>query len=104
MFKMLRVPELAELDLPAVPDETPVTTRSPACTPETICVFTPSLIPVCTGTELTLPLRMTLTLPLAMAPVGTSTVLSTCWVMIVTVAVMLGSSWTSVWSTEIRTV
>src|SRR5689334_20328595 len=87
-----------------VPDETPVTTLSPAWSPETICVFTPSLIPVCTGTVTGEPFRSTLTLPLETAPLGTSTTLSADCVMIATVAVMSGSSWTLFGSTAISTV
>jgi hypothetical protein len=107
---MLRVPDededpLAELALPELPDETPVTTWSPAFIPETIWVFTPSVIPVTTVTGVTVPLRNTFTFePDEIATFGTSTTLSADWVMIVTVAVMLGSSCTSIGSTEISTV
>ena len=83
---------------------TPVTTWSPGCSPLTICVLTPSVIPVCTCTATGDPLRSTLTLPFVMAALGTTTALSAESVMMVTVAVISGSNCTVVGSTEIRTV
>ena len=77
MPKMLEDP-LDEPDrVEPLPVDMPVTTRSPGCKPEMICVFTPSLIPVWTVTGVTVPLRMTVTLPLAeIAAFGTSTTFS----------------------------
>jgi hypothetical protein len=79
-------------------------------------VFVPSLLPVWIATGTGDPLRMTTTRvpPLELCPrawlcayeiaeFGTSTALSSCSVTIVTVAVMLGSSRTSVGSTPTST-
>src|SRR5579864_4900802 len=90
-------------DLLELPELTPVITWSPGWTPEMICVLTPSLIPVWTATDTGAPFRSTLTLPLLMAAFGTSIALSADWAMMLTVAVISGSSWTSVGSTVIST-
>src|SRR5262249_25732383 len=101
--KMLDPPELDE-DAFDEPETVPVTTRSPAWRPETIWVLTPSEMPVTTGTTTGEPLRSTVTVLFDdRAAFGTSTVLSADWVMIVTVAVMSGSSCTSVGSTAMIT-
>src|SRR6266542_5047102 len=97
---MLPEPELDVVRLALDPDEIPVTTWSPGCTPLTTTVSVPSLMPVWTGTRTGLPLRSTMTaLPWPpaydSAELGTSVALSTSWVTMLTVAVMLGSRVTS---------
>src|SRR5207302_9003478 len=100
---MLDPLELEEDDFEE-PDTVPVTTWSPGWRPETTCVLSPSEMPVTTGTTTGDPFRNTDTVLFdEIAAFGTSTALSAAWVMMVMVAVMSGSSCTSVGSTAMIT-
>jgi hypothetical protein len=111
MPKMFPDPDDDRLD--ELPEAIPVATRSPGWSPLTTTVFVPSLIPVWMGTDTGAPFRITMTLvPVRVPPevcanesaeLGTVIALSTCWVMMLTVAVMSGSIVTSVLSTDTST-